>query len=292
MPTPTDPYSSAARRPFDEDEILAPISPEAPSSPVSGYSSISAASAEESPRGSDPAFDTNPPASPEEAGPSSLADALAHQSGPEAETPDKPEPEPAPDLFAEPPVVETATPEIPTEPEIPDAPAGRGWTHTGVLIATLLLVPMAWYLLSDASVRLSSVANSPWETGVLNWAAVAEMAGGLAIACLIWLLARRSSLGAQVIGIITAAIGIVPIVAPVFVRDTVLPAIDDAIGGYNDFTANVVDHITYDLASGRILIFGALLLFTGFVAHSARRRGERVGDAAARRSIALSAMAN
>ena len=30
MPTPTDPYSSAARRPFDEDEILAPISPEVP----------------------------------------------------------------------------------------------------------------------------------------------------------------------------------------------------------------------------------------------------------------------
>ena len=114
MPTPTDPYSSAARRPFDEDEILAPISPEVPSSPASGYSSISAASAEESPRGSNPAFDTNPPASPEEAGPSSLADALAHQSGPEAETPDKPEPEPAPDLFAEPPVVETATGEIPT----------------------------------------------------------------------------------------------------------------------------------------------------------------------------------
>ena len=77
---------------------------------------------------------------------------------------------------------------------------------------------MAWYLLSDASVRLSSVANSPWETGVLNWAAVAEMAGGLAIACLIWLLARRSSLGAQVIGIITAAIGIVPMVAQFWSR--------------------------------------------------------------------------
>ena len=73
MPTPTDPYSSAARRPFDEDDILAPIQPASQPTPevASGYSSITAASAEE-PRGMDPAFDSDP----NTAGPTSLADAL------------------------------------------------------------------------------------------------------------------------------------------------------------------------------------------------------------------------
>lgn len=303
MPTPTDPYSSAARRPFDEDDILAPIQPASQPTPevASGYSSITAASAEE-PRGMDPAFDSDP----NTAGPTSLADALAHSDEhPIPEAPAEQESEAAPSIFDEipsSPAVDSratptptglAAPAPATAPvSIPDAPAGRGWTHTGVLIATLLLVPTAWYLLSDAGVRLASVPNSPWETGIINWAAVAELAGGIAVAFIIWMLASKSSLGVQVAGVITAAIGIVPIVAPTFVRDTVLPHLDSAIGGYNDFTANVVDHVTYDLSSGRMLIYGALLLFTGFVSHSVRRQGERAGAAATSRAIALESQAH
>ncbi|MGO1591390.1 MAG: hypothetical protein ACTHW1_05345 [Ancrocorticia sp.] len=337
MPTPTDPYSSAARRPFDEDDVLAPIQSTAQSAPepANGYSGITAASAEEPTHGMDPAFDSDP--RPEDAGPASLADAIVRQDGtteprsPRASSspgtaggagsPSTPGTESGAELGASSPATSEgtpveageATPDIfadddelfatkasssePAEAKksrpapVPEAPGSRGWAHAGVLIATIVLAPLAWYFLSDASIRLSGVANNPWETGVLNWAAIGELAGGIAIVSLIWMLARNSSLGIQVVGAITLIAGIVPLIAPTFVRDTVLPKFDSLIGGYNDFTANVVDHITSDLSSGRFLMFGAFLLLTGFVSHSVRRKGERAGDARARRSIALDSQA-
>lgn len=314
MPTPTDPYSSATRRPFDEDDILAPIQPQETSAPdsTSGYSSITAGSAEEPTHGMDPAFDSDP--ARDEHAAASLGDALGTQSETEP-TPQDPDPAGSPDQ------AKTAAPDIfadvdaPTRPadetvaptdgatgsssagspeshksaksEVPPAPHGRGWTHTGVLIATVLLVPFVWYLLADAGIRLGAVANNPWDTGVLNWAAIGELAGGVAVAGLVWMMARRSSLGVQVMGLLTFIVGAVAVVAPVFARDSVVARLDNAIGGYNDFTANVVDHLGNDLASGRLLIFGAFLLLTGLVAHTARRRGERNGKVLAQRAAAL-----
>lgn len=63
--------------------------------------------------------------------------------------------------------------------------------------------------------------------------------------------------------------------------------LDIAIGSYNAFTGNVVYHLTNDLASGRLAVFGALLLLTGLVAHGSRRRGQTYATALTRRHYLL-----
>ncbi len=391
MSTPTDPYSSSSRRPFEDDEILAPLPPEptAPSAAEAtrspgGFSSpltepLPSPQAFVSTQGMDPAFDQHPrqaeapDADAPQTSSASLAEAIGipsssseqsaagtqdrnlvnsqDRNAPEtasstrADAPKKrgtrnkisdyseidysfgsdniPGEGPAatanqqdPDAFldslperpprttagpATTPTGETFPPtssvtginswgEDAAEDHVPAAPRGRGWTHAGVLVATLLLVPVAWYLLSDASARLFLVPNNPWETGDLNYAALGELAGGIAVVALIWLLARMSSLGAHVVGAIVAIFGLLPLVLPTFTQDSILAPLDRAIGDFNALTGNIIHHLNLDLGSGRMFTFGAILLLTGVVSHSARRRGERHGSVTARRAIVLSTM--
>ncbi|MDK6763387.1 hypothetical protein QP337_27905, partial [Escherichia coli] len=83
---------------------------------------------------------------------------------------------------------------------IPDAPKGRVWTHIWTSVVTLLLLPLIWYLISDAVARLHLARPFALETGQVNVAALVEMAGGVALLVVIALLARLSSLGAQLWG--------------------------------------------------------------------------------------------
>ncbi len=166
--------------------------------------------------------------------------------------------------------------------DLPTIP-GRGWAHTLSLLFTLLLTPLAWYILSDASIRLGLVAGNPWESGALNFAALGELIGGLAITGVIWAIARTSSLGAHIVGWIVSIAGVAALLTPTFTQKNILTPLEDSIGNFNNFTANLVHHLNLDLASGRIFIFGMLLVFTAFVSHTARKRGETSGALLARR---------
>ncbi|WP_124039979.1 hypothetical protein [Neoactinobaculum massilliense] len=174
------------------------------------------------------------------------------------------------------PVPETLTQPWADSEDVPEAqaPKGRGWTHTWVLICTILLTPVAWYVLSDATIRLGVVEGNPWDTGTLNLAAIAELVGGLALFAVLLMWTRRSSLGAQVTGWILALGGLAALALPKIFKSWI-DALDTAISGYNPLAANLVGHLGVDLSTGRIVILGVVLLFTGLAAHSARRRGMR-----------------
>ncbi|MFC5370890.1 hypothetical protein [Arcanobacterium bovis] len=170
--------------------------------------------------------------------------------------------------------------------EVPDEPQSRTGAHIGIFFATLLLLPLAWYLLSDAGVRLGMVKNNPWDTGSLNFLALGELVAGVVVMLVIFLVARASSLGAQVLGALVAIAGTIAILLPT--RGARFAArVDEAIGSYNAFTANVAHHLNLDLATGRVAILGFVLLFLGVVAHGARRRGAVRAAAIARRELLL-----
>ncbi len=385
MSTPTDPYSSNSRRPFEDDEILAPIPASSPSSAATPSSASTPSSgAQVNPpafvddswtdtdifthtQGMDPAFDQQEhepepldvePSSPAdaptemidddgEAAPvrtaredvvtdysaidysfgteddpaeeapgateaypvasaqqplatsvlptSSLAEVSAEAAAPTAAAP-----------FAGPVSVETPAPvnawaapatvspgeaypesiPVPT----PEAPRGRGWTHTWVLLATLLLLPVAWYLLSDSiySLELGAIGEHAPETGV-NWLTLAELAGGLVVVALMWFIARLSSLGAMVTGTLLAVAGLVGVVAPSLVQTYVATPLSNFFGPDNSLVNNIILYLATGLSFGRILTFGVVLLMTGVVSHSARRRGEKYGSLTTRREITLGA---
>ncbi|XCB28989.1 hypothetical protein RQN30_06775 [Arcanobacterium hippocoleae] len=136
----------------------------------------------------------------------------------------------------------------------------------------MLLVPVTWYLLSDASVRLILVENNPWDTGVVSFAALLELFGGLVSLLLLMLIARASSLGLQVFGFVLTVTGITALFVPNTVKGWLLN-LDETFGSLNAFTGNVVHHLGIDFGSGRIAIFGMVLLAGGITIHFARRSG-------------------
>lgn len=170
--------------------------------------------------------------------------------------------------------------------EIPDEPKGRGWIHTGSFFLTLLLIPLAWYLISDAGARLYLVENNPWDAQTFAFFPFIELLGGLVVLAMLWLTARASSLGAQFWGGLVTIAGMVALIVPSLGHHAVT-WLDAHIGHYNDFTGNVVHHIELDLGTGRVVILGFLLFMTGVATHAARRRGATRAIAQTRREFLL-----
>lgn len=174
------------------------------------------------------------------------------------------------------------------EEPIPEEPRGRAWAHVGVFFATLLLAPLAWYLVADAGVRLSGMEGSAWNTGTVDWIVVLELLGALLCLAVLWFVASFSSVGPIVIGAIIALMGLVAVFAPTVAQDVLQSSQMQNFAAYNDFTGNVGHHLTNDLASGRLAVYGFLLLMTGVVSHNARRHGAERGEAFGRRDVLLS----
>ena len=153
-----------------------------------------------------------------------------------------------------------------------DKVPSRGWSHVWSVVLTLLLTPITWYLLSDAGARLTLPEGNPWDTGVLNFAALGELAAGLVVLFVLILVLRASSLGAFVTGTLLTLAGATFVVVPQLTQQFLDPYLE-GLRGYNDFGANVAHHLVADGSTARILIAGIAMIAIGVVSHSARRRG-------------------
>ncbi len=309
MPTPTDPYSSSSNRP-PEGDILAPIPPGAAADAQGQQAADTAGTA---PIGAKPApaatarpdatladgsgYAAQAPApSPSETAQS----AVAHEPGmdnataPLGKALDVSPLTAVPDsnianLFedAAQPAAESWDPVPSPIDAIPERPKSRIGAHIGIFFATILLIPVAWYLLSDSSIRLAFLDGSQWETGRVAIPVLLETIGALAVTGLVWFLARASSLGAFVWGLALTVVGAIGVVTPYFARNTIVSWVADHIADMNTLTGNIAHHFSYDLGSGRILFFGFLLFMTSIVSHYARKRGNLAGIQTTRRAVAL-----
>ncbi|MEZ7897467.1 MAG: hypothetical protein QMB98_01470 [Flaviflexus sp.] len=174
------------------------------------------------------------------------------------------------------------------EEPIPEEPKGRGWSHVGVFFGTLLLAPLAWYLVADAGVRFTEIDGASWTTGSTDWLVVLELLGALLCFGVLWFLASYSSVGPIVFGVILLAAGAFAVFAPAFTQDLLASNAMQSFAGFNDFTGNVGYHLTNSLATGRLAVYGFLLLMTGVVSHQARRHGAERGEVLGRRGVLLS----
>ncbi|MEW6868856.1 hypothetical protein [Trueperella pyogenes] len=339
MSTPTDPYNSSSRRPFDDDDsILEPLpepaeQAEAPH-PLDKEEAAADGHDEPAPDAASPAESPSPwaaeapaptdrpeqteqpadlpapaepvaAAQPEHRGPTRTSVMSATTIGAFAAAPSAALTAASPDSTASPSttisepafIAATDTDErrerwsndpgddVLTE-DIPAEPKKRGLAHVGTFFLTLLLLPVAWYFISDAGARLAVVPGNPWLTGSVQLMPLGELLAGIVVVGVIWLAARASSLGAQVLGTIVFLAGAAALVVPQLAQN-LIAQLNIAIGSYNAFTGNVVYHLTNDLASGRLAVFGALLLLTGLVAHGSRRRGQTYATALTRRHYLL-----
>ena len=156
-------------------------------------------------------------------------------------------------------------------PEITEMPSRTG-AHWLSFLLFLLLVPVGWYLAADAGARMTLADAAPMYTGVASIVALGEILGTIIISAILFAVARRSSLGAWLMGIVTFIVGLPWLMAPGITAASVLSALT-ALTNTGSLGANLSHHLQASGYSGRFALLGIALIGLAYVSHSARRTG-------------------
>ena len=156
-------------------------------------------------------------------------------------------------------------------PEITEMPSRTG-AHWLSFLLFLLLVPAGWYLAADAGARMTLADTAPIYTGVASIVALGEILGAIVISAILFVAARRSSLGAWLMGIVTLIVGLPWLMAPGITEASVLSTLT-ALTNTGSLGANLSHHLQASGYSGRFALLGIALMGLAYVSHSARRTG-------------------
>ena len=156
-------------------------------------------------------------------------------------------------------------------PQVTEMPSRTG-THWISFLGFLLLTPVAWFLAADAGARMTLADSAPMYTGIASFQALGELAGAVLVCVILFALARRSSLGAWIMGVLTLAAGLPWVLAPGVTASSLLGALT-SLSQTGPVGANLMHHLQASGYSGRFVVLGALLMGVAYVSHSARRAG-------------------
>ena len=156
-------------------------------------------------------------------------------------------------------------------PEITEMPSRTG-AHWLSFFLFLLLVPVGWYLAADGGARMTLADAAPMYSGVASIVALGEVLGAIVISAILFVTARRSSLGAWLMGIVTLIVGLPWLMAPGITGASVLSALT-ALTNTGSLGANLSHHLQASGYSGRFALLGIVLMGLAYVSHSARRTG-------------------
>lgn len=156
-------------------------------------------------------------------------------------------------------------------PKVTEMPSRTG-AHWLSFLLFLLLVPVGWYLAADAGARMTLADAAPMYTGVASIVALGEILGAIIISAILFMVARRSSLGAWLMGIVTLIVGLPWLMAPGITAASVLSALT-ALTNTGSLGANISHHLQASGYSGRFALLGIALIGLAYVSHSARRTG-------------------
>ena len=156
-------------------------------------------------------------------------------------------------------------------PQVTEMPSRTG-AHWLSLLLFLILTPVGWYLAADAGARMTLADAAPMYTGVASMLALGELLGSLIIAAILFMVARRSSLGAWLTGLGTLIVGLPWVMAPGITATSALAALT-TLTNTGSLGANLSHHLQASGYSGRFVLLGVALLGLAYVSHSARRTG-------------------
>ncbi|WP_232022988.1 hypothetical protein [Actinomyces viscosus] len=154
---------------------------------------------------------------------------------------------------------------------LPRSPESRTETHwAGVLIAVVLF-PLAWFLVHDGAATLTGGNSSAWPAAASPVGAL-EILGGTAACATALFMISRSSLGAFVVGAVSAVIGLPFVLMPGVVQSVIGPTVD-RLQAHSDLGLALSTYVMDDGLSGRFILMGVLTAMVAVVAHLARRAG-------------------
>ena len=138
--------------------------------------------------------------------------------------------------------------------------------------ATEILAPLGWYLAADAGARMTLAEDAPMFSGIASLSALGELLGTIVLSMILCVIARRSSLGAWIMGLLFLLIGMPWVLAP-GITAAVLQAPLTALSSASPFGENLMHHLQATGYSGRFVLLGVLLMGVGYISHSTRRDG-------------------
>ena len=156
-------------------------------------------------------------------------------------------------------------------PVITEMPSRRG-AHFLSLVLFLVLTPLGWYLASDAGARMTLADAAPMYTGVASILALGELLGAIVLAVILFATARRSSLGAWIMGVATLIVGLPWVLAPGITASSLLASLN-ALSASSSLGANLSHHLQASGYSGRFALLGIVLMGVGYLSHFVRRTG-------------------
>ena len=157
---------------------------------------------------------------------------------------------------------------MPTATEMPS----RTGAHALSFLLFLILAPLGWYLAADAGARMTLAEDAPMFSGIASLAALGELLGTIVLSMILCTIARRSSLGAWIMGLLFLLIGMPGVLAP-GITAKALQAPLTALSSASPFGENLMHHLQATGYSGRFVLLGVLLMGVGYISHSARRTG-------------------
>ena len=157
---------------------------------------------------------------------------------------------------------------MPTATEMPS----RTGAHALSFLLFLILAPLGWYLAADAGARMTLAEDAPMFSGIASLAALGELLGTIVLSMILCTIARRSSLGAWIMGLLFLLIGMPWVLAP-GITAKALQAPLTALSSASPFGENLMHHLQATGYSGRFVLLGVLLRGVGYISHSARRTG-------------------
>jgi len=157
---------------------------------------------------------------------------------------------------------------MPTATEMPS----RTGAHALSFLLFLFLAPLGWYLAADAGARMTLAEDAPMFSGIASLSALGELLGTIVLSMILCTIARRSSLGAWIMGLLFLLIGMPWVLAP-GITAKALQAPLTALSSASPFGENLMHHLQATGYSGRFVLLGVLLMGVGYISHSARRTG-------------------
>ena len=150
-------------------------------------------------------------------------------------------------------------------------PKSRTATHWAGALVSIIALPVTWFFLHDGAAMATVRASGSYAFD-LSTRGLTELAiGALALIIAMWV-ARRTSVGSIIVGVISILLGLPFLIAPGVMTDTFTPFLNN-LSTQSALGQSLSTYLWTDAVTGKFLALGLFMVMVGVDSHSARRAG-------------------